>query len=264
MKQKVIGVIPARYKSTRFEGKALADILGKPMVQHVYERACKAKTLDKVLVATDDKRIFSAVKDFGGEVVMTSESCPTGTDRIAEVMDDLDFDIVANIQGDEPLLDPVMVDEMIQPFFDDPEIQVSTLVQPISSEVDYRNPNVVKVSITKDWFAMYFSRASIPSNLDKRWYEGLPAYRHVGLYAYKRDCLLKFTRMPKTQIEKVEKLEQLRLLENGIPIKVVETKYSTIGVDTPADLERVIKVLRNNGEGVNKYGNRTNNYSSCS
>lgn len=244
MKPKVIGVIPARYESTRFEGKALADILGKPMVQHVYERACHAKTLDKVLVATDDKRIFDTVKNFGGEVVMTSESCPTGTDRIAEVVADLeDFEVVANIQGDEPLLEPVMVDEMIQPFFEDPEIQVSTLVQPINSEIDYRNPNVVKVAITKDWFAMYFSRASIPGNIDKEWYEGLPAYRHIGLYAYKRDCLLKFTRMSNTKFEKAEGLEQLRFLENGIPIKVVETKYSTIGVDTPADLERVIEVL---------------------
>lgn len=245
MKLKVIGIIPARYKSSRFEGKALADILGKPMVQHVYERACQAKTLDKVLVATDDNRIFDTVKDFGGEVVMTSESCPTGTDRIAEVVADLeDFDVVANIQGDEPLLEPVMIDEMIQPFFDEPEVQVSTLVQPISSESDYRNPNVVKVAITKNWFAMYFSRASMPGNKSQEWYDGLPAYRHIGLYAYKRDCLLKFTRMSKTKFEKAEGLEQLRFLENGIPIKVVETKYSTIGVDTPFDLERVIKVLK--------------------
>jgi len=244
MKKKVVGIIPARYKSTRFEGKALADILGKPMIQHVHERACKAKTLDKVLVATDDQRIFDTVKGFGGDVVMTSESCPTGTDRIAEVAANLNnFDIVANIQGDEPLLEPVMVDEMIQPFFDNPEVQVSTLVQPINSDVDYKNPNVVKVIVSKDWFALYFSRASIPGNKKNEWHENLPAYRHIGLYAYQRDCLLKFTRMPKTQFEKAEGLEQLRFLENSIKIKVVETKYSTIGVDTPSDLQRVIEFL---------------------
>ena len=247
---KIIGIIPARYKSSRFEGKALADILGKPMVQHVYERAVKAKTLDDVIVATDDQRIFDCVQNFGGKVVMTSVDCPTGTNRIAEVVADVDgtlslrdSDIIANIQGDEPLLEPVMLDQMIQPFFDDPAIQVSTLMQRIHSEDDYRNPNVVKVITDKRGFALYFSRSPVPGNLKLTWRDGMKAYRHVGLYAYKRNCLLRFVQMPPAPFEQAEGLEQLRFLENEISIKVVETQHSTIGVDTPADLQKVIGVL---------------------
>jgi len=248
---KVIGIIPARYKSSRFEGKALANILGKPMVQHVYERAIRAKTLDDIIVATDDKRIFDCVKSFSGKVVMTSADCPTGTERVAEVAADKDgvlslkdSDIIANVQGDEPLFEPEMLDQMIQPFFDDPSIQVSTLAQLISSEEDYRNPNVVKVVMDKNGFAMYFSRAPIPGSKTQKWHEGIKSYRHIGLYAYKRSCLLKFVRMSPTPFEQTEGLEQLRFLENGIPIKVVETQYSTIGVDTPLDLQKVVEVLK--------------------
>jgi len=248
---KVIGIIPARYKSSRFEGKALANILGKPMVQHVYERAIQAQTVDDVIVATDDKCIFDCVNNFSGKVIMTSADCLTGTDRVAEVAADRhgalslqDSDIIANIQGDEPLLEPAMLDQMIQPFFDDQSIQVSTLAQLISSEEDYRNPNVVKVVLDKNGFAMYFSRAPIPGNKTLQWYKDMKSYRHVGLYAYKRDCLLKFVKMPPTTFERMEGLEQLRFLENGIPIKVVETQYSTIGVDTPSDLQKVVEVLK--------------------
>jgi 3-deoxy-manno-octulosonate cytidylyltransferase (CMP-KDO synthetase) len=252
---KVIGIIPARYKSSRFEGKALANILGKPMVQHVYERAIQAQTVDDVIVATDDKRIFDCVKSFSGKVVMTSVDCLTGTDRVAEVAADRhgtlslqDSDIIANIQGDEPLLEPVMLDQMIEPFFADPSIQVSTLAQLILSEEDYRNPNVVKVVTNKNGFAMYFSRSSIPGNKTQKWHEGIKSYRHIGLYAYKRGSLLRFVRMSPTPFEQTEGLEQLRFLENGIPIRVVETQYSTIGVDTPLDLQKVIEVLRKRGK----------------
>ncbi|HIE28915.1 TPA: 3-deoxy-manno-octulosonate cytidylyltransferase [Candidatus Poribacteria bacterium] len=251
---KVIGIIPARYKSSRFEGKALANILGKPMVQRVYERAVQAETLDDVIVATDDERIFDCVKKFNGKVVMTSVDCPTGTDRVAEVAADehrifslQDSDIIANVQGDEPLLEPAMLDSMIRPFFADPSLQVSTLAQLISSEQDYRNPNVVKVVTDKNGFAMYFSRAPIPGTKARKWHEGIKSYRHIGLYAYKRDCLLKFIKMSPARFEQIEGLEQLRFLENGIPIKVVETQYSTIGVDTPLDLQRVIEVLKKGG-----------------
>lgn len=246
---KVIGIIPARYKSSRFPGKALADILGKPMVQHVYERASQSRSLDDVIVATDDDRIFETVNHFGGKVVMTPD-CPTGTDRIAHVAEDRDSslalqdsDIIVNIQGDEPLLEPAMLDEMIQPFFHAPSILVSTLIQRITSEEDYRNPNVVKVVIDKDGFAMYFSRSPIPGNINFSWHEDMRTYRHVGLYSYRRDCLLKFVKLPRACFEQIEGLEQLRFLENGIRIKTVETRYSTIGVDTPADLARVIEFL---------------------
>jgi len=247
---KVIGIIPARYKSSRFPGKALADILGKPMVQHVYERASQSRSLDDVIIATDDERIFDAVKNFGGKVVMTPD-CPTGTDRIAHVVEDRngflslqDSDIIVNVQGDEPLLEPAMLDEMIQPFFDSPSTLVSTLIQPITSEKNYRNPNIVKVVVDKDGFAMYFCRSPIPGNLTLSWHKDMKAYRHVGLYAYRRDCLLRFVKMPRACFEQIEGLEQLRFLENGIKIRTVETQYSTIGVDTPADLEKVIEVLK--------------------
>ncbi|MBM3236089.1 3-deoxy-manno-octulosonate cytidylyltransferase [Candidatus Poribacteria bacterium] len=248
---KVIGIIPARYKSSRFEGKALANILGKPMVQRVYERAIQAQTVDDVIVATDDKRIFDCVKSFSGKVIMTSVDCLTGTDRVAEVAADRhgalslqDSDIIANIQGDEPLLEPAMLDQMIEPFWADPSIQVSTLAQLILSEEDYRNPNVVKVVTNKNGFAMYFSRSSIPGNKTQKWHESIKSYRHIGLYAYKRNCLLKFIQMSPAFFEQIEGLEQLRFLENGIPIKVVETQYATIGVDTPADLQKVVEVLK--------------------
>ena len=247
---KVIGIIPARYKSSRFPGKPLADILGKPMVQHVYERTAKSHSLDDIIVATDDERIFDVVKHFGGKVVMTPD-CPTGTDRIAHVAEDRDgslslqnSDIIVNVQGDEPLLEPAMLDEMIQPFFDSPSILVSTLIQRITSEEDYQNPNVVKVVIDKDGFAIYFSRSSIPGNITLSWHKDMKAYRHIGLYAYRRDCLLKFVKMQRICFEQIEGLEQLRFLENGIKIRAVETQYSTIGVDTPADLEKVIEVLK--------------------
>ena len=241
---KIIGVIPARYASSRFQGKALADILGEPMVQHVYERALRAKTLDGVIVATDDKRIHDAVAGFGGEVVMTSPDCSTGTERVAVVAETLDCDVVANIQGDEPLLEPAMIDQMIQPFLEDGTVEVSTLKQRIENEADYRDANVVKVVTDLQGFTLYFSRASIPGNLSNDWIQNNPVYRHVGLYAYRRKRLLEFTRWERTPHEISEGLEQLRFLEHGVRIRAVETEYPSIGVDVPADLERVLAILK--------------------
>jgi len=238
---KVLGVIPARYGSTRFEGKALADILGKPMIQRVYERAIKTNTVNELTVATDDQRIFDTVKNFGGNVVMTSQH-PTGTDRIAEVARNSDADIIVNIQGDEPLIEPAMIDEAVQPLLDDDSIDLGTLVHRIKSEDEYHNPNVVKVAVDRSGFAMYFSRSPIPYIRSGVWGSTI-IYRHVGLYIYRTYALLDFAQTPSTPLETSEGLEQLRFLENGYRMKVVETQYSSIGVDTPEDLENVIKLL---------------------
>ncbi len=243
---KVLGVIPARYGSTRFEGKALADILGKPMIQRVYERAIKASNINELTVATDDQRIFDAVLGFGGKVVMTAQH-PTGTDRIAEVAQKTDADIIVNIQGDEPLIEPAMIDEAIQPLLDDEKVDLSTLVHKMNSEDDYNNPNVVKVVVDRSGFAMYFSRSPIPyikSGFSNR---GTPIYRHVGLYVYRRYALLDFARTPPMPLETSEGLEQLRFLESGYRMKVVETQYRSIGVDTPSDLEKVKKIINDTG-----------------
>ena len=243
-----VGIIPARYASSRFEGKPLANLLGKPMVQHVYESACRAKTLDEVIVATDDQRIYDAVTGFGGNVEMTGQ-CATGTERVASVAERLTCEIVANIQGDEPLLEPAQVDMLLQPFIDSPEVKVCTLKQRVETLTDYRDVNVVKVVTDLHGDALYFSRASIPSlssisgKIGEAELHQAPIYRHVGLYAYRREQLLAFTRWPRTPCELAEGLEQLRFLEHGIPIHVVETEIPLIGVDVPADLERVKQIL---------------------
>ena len=239
---RTIGVIPARYGSSRFEGKPLVDIRGKPMIQHVYERASRAKRMDDILVATDDSRIHDAVRGFGGKAVLTPEF-PTGTDRVAYVAEHARCDVVVNIQGDEPLLEPKMLDQMIQPLHEDPEVQVSTLKQRVDSEEDYRDVNVVKVVTSLDGFALYFSRASIPGNLSNDWIETNPIYRHVGLYAYRKECLLAFTKWERAPYESSEGLEQLRFMEHGVKIRVVETEHRLIGVDVPADLERVLAIM---------------------
>ena len=257
--EKVLGVIPARYASSRFEGKALADLMGKPMVQHVYERASRAKTLDELMVATDDQRIFEAVEGFGGEVVMTVEH-PTGTDRIAEIAGRTDAEILVNVQGDEPLIEPAMIDEAVNPLLGDNSIDLGTLAHRIRSEADYLNPNVVKVVVDRSGFAMYFSRSPIPHikpgwKTMEAWRHGeerrgreklgedFPIYRHVGLYVYRRHALLNFAQTPPAPFETLEGLEQLRFLENGYRMKVVETKYKSVGVDTPEDLAKVRRMM---------------------
>ena len=237
-----VGIIPARYASSRFEGKPLANLLGKPMVQHVYESACRAKTLDEVIVATDDQRIYDAVIKFGGNVQMT-RPCATGTERVAVVAEQLNCDIVANIQGDEPLLEPIQIDIMLQPFIERPEVQVCTLKQRVETVTDYQDVNVVKVVTNLQGDALYFSRGSIPGRISEDELPKFPVYRHVGLYAYRRKQLLAFTQWNSTPYELTEGLEQLRFLEHGIPIQVVETDTLLIGVDVPADLERVKQIL---------------------
>ncbi len=246
---KSVGIIPARYASSRFEGKALADILGKPMVQHVYERACASKILSQVIVATDDQRIYDTVKGFGGNVQMTGE-CATGTDRISVVAEKLTCDVVVNIQGDEPLLEPEQIDMMLQPFIEKPSVQVCTLKERIYTMEDFHNRNVVKVVTNLEGDALYFSRGSIPStpaNKQQIFDESALVYRHIGLYAFRREQLLAFTSWERTPYEIAEGLEQLRFLEHGVPIHVVETDIPLIGVDVPADLERVKRILEKGG-----------------
>lgn len=249
---RVTAIIPARYASTRFEGKALADIMGKPMVQHVYERTCRASLVSEVIVATDDPRIEAAVKAFGGRVEMTSISHETGTDRLAEVAERIDSEIIVNVQGDEPLIEPAMIDEAIQPLVDDETIVMGTLKSRVKNLHDFLSPNVVKVITDCNGFALYFSRSPLPFFRDK-WDDlkddafasgRLLCHKHVGMYVYRRDFLIHYARMPQTLLERAEKLEQLRVLENGYRIRVVETEHESIGVDSPSDLEKVLEKLR--------------------
>jgi len=207
------------------------------MVEHVYRRTAEARSIASVIVATDDERIVRAVEAFGGEARMTSPMHQSGTDRLAEVAQDLDCDLIANVQGDEPLIEPEMIDEAVSPFGSDPSLEMSTLRRRIDDPAELRNPNVTKVVVDADGFALYFSRAPIPYVRDGA--PAAPAWRHVGLYVYKRDCLLRLARLPQTAMERSEALEQLRALEHGIRIKVVETRYDSVGVDTPEDLARV-------------------------
>lgn len=247
-KAKVIAIIPARYHSNRFEGKPLAPILGKPMIQHVVERARQVDLLSRVVVATDDRRIFDAVKSFGGEVVMTRPDHASGTDRLAEaaeLMDISEHDIVVNIQGDQPLFPAAVVRQVAGPMLEDPALPMSTLIYKIVRPQEIDDPNHVKTVFDRHGNALYFSRASIPfqRNPDET---GKPTYyKHLGFYAYRKGFLLTFVSLPEGEWEKFEKLEQLRALEYGYTIRVVLTEYDSIEVDTPKDIERVEELLRN-------------------
>ncbi len=231
-----VGVIPARYASTRFEGKVIKDLCGKPVIQHVYERAKKAKMLDDVIIAADDDRIIRVVEEFGGKVVFTSKSHTTGTDRLAEVVNALDVKIVVNIQGDEPLIQPMVIDDLVRAMQKDPKISMATVVKKSTSEDEFRSPDVVKAVLDDENFALYFSRSPIPSLL-KPGKEGAFFYKHLGIYAYNKDFLFTFKKLPASYLELGERLEQLRALEYGYKIKVIETNFETVGVDTPGDLE---------------------------
>lgn len=251
-------MIPARYASTRLPGKVLADIAGKPMVQHVYERASGAKVQD-VIVATDDARVQEAVRAFGGTVVMTSPEHRSGTDRLAEVAREMECDIVVNIQGDEPLIDPDAIDAALAPLLGDPGIAMGTLRTPISDRAEYEDPAAVQVVVDAEGFALYFSRAPIPyfridepetppeGDVFAHPVSGLLAYRHIGLYVYRTDTLLWLSQLPPTPLEQTENLEQLRALENGCRIKVADCDYSPVGVDTPQQLERVRRIMATGG-----------------
>lgn len=212
------------------------------MIEHVYKRAAASPAVSRVLVATDDLRIATAVQRFGGDVRMTRDTHVSGTDRLAEVAATLDCDIIVNVQGDEPLIDPGSIDEAVAPFTADTSVQMTTLYRRISTPAELTDPNVVKVVVDRAGFALYFSRAPIPFVRDPRsgW---PPLFRHVGLYAYRRTALLVLASLEPTPLERAESLEQLRALEHGIRIKAVETKYDSLGVDTPEDLEQVRRLI---------------------
>jgi 3-deoxy-manno-octulosonate cytidylyltransferase (CMP-KDO synthetase) len=237
----IVAVIPARFASSRLPGKPLAEIAGRPMIEHVYRRVSASPIVSRVIVATDDLRIATRVTAFGGQVRLT-KAHETGTDRLAEVAATLECDVVVNVQADEPLIDPGAIAEAVAPFTSDPSILVTTLYRRISEPAELASPNVVKVVVDRAGFALYFSRAPIPFLRDPRggW---PPLYKHVGLYAYRRSALLVLAALDPTPLERAESLEQLRALEHGIRIKAVETKYDSFGVDTPEDLEQVRRLI---------------------
>jgi len=236
MGSQVVAIIPARYESMRLPGKPLALIAGKPMIQHVYERTRAVESVDTVLVATDSPRIADAVRGFGGKVVMTSATHASGTDRIAEAAANLDAEIIVNVQGDLPFLGAQIVDAAVEPLHADPALPMATVKTPIVDAAEITNPNVVKVVSSREGYALYFSRSPVPFWRDAT--DDVLGYRHIGLYAYRREFLQRFARLPRTALERAEQLEQLRALEWGFRIKVAETPTAGIEVDTPHDLER--------------------------
>ena len=237
---KTLCVIPARYASTRLPGKPLADICGQPMIRRVYDRACLATRPDAVVVATDHPLVYDAVASFGGHAVMTSPDHPTGTDRLAEVARLYpEAAVIVNVQGDEPLIAPEVIDRLAAAFDDDPGLAMATLMT-VMDEADYHVPSAVKVVTDLAGYALYFSRSLIPY---PRTAAGLPVYKHLGIYAYRRDFLLTFAGLSPTPLEKCESLEQLRALEHGYRIKVLLTDFQSVGVDTPEDLEKVNRIV---------------------
>lgn len=240
----IVGVIPARYGSTRLPGKPLIEIHGKPMIQHVWERSLGSKYIDRLIVATDDKRIFNTVKKFGGEAVMTLRNHKSGTDRIGEAVKNIACDIVVNIQGDEPFIDPKNIDRAIEPLLKEKRLNVSTLCFKISDKKEIYDNNIVKVVFDKDYNCLYFSRCPIPYIRDEK--SDAEYYKHIGLYVYREKFLMELIKMKQTKMEKAEKLEQLRILENGENIRVVVTKKDSISIDTKGDLEKMLKKSRKN------------------
>jgi 3-deoxy-manno-octulosonate cytidylyltransferase (CMP-KDO synthetase) len=243
VRTRILGIIPARFASSRFPGKSLAQLAGKPMVQHVYERALMAQYLNAgVLVATDDDRIASEVRGFGGHARMTRSDHPSGTDRLAEIASAENADLYVNIQGDEPLIDPHAIDAAVLSVLGDDTASMGTLKRRIADPADIMNPNVVKVVTNFNGDAIYFSRCPIPYDRDQV-AEGSAYFKHIGLYVYRRDLLLGYPDLAVGPLERAECLEQLRALENGYRIKVVETEYESLGVDTPDDLVRLNRLF---------------------
>ena len=237
-------VIPARYASTRLPGKPLADICGKPMICRVLERASRAQKPEKVIVATDDERIYDVVRAEGGEAILTRADHPTGTDRLAEVAEAYpEVDLIVNVQGDEPLIEPSVIDDLIAPFEMDENLPMATVMVRMDDAAEQLNPNNGKVIVDKLGYALYFSRSLVPY---PRAAAG-PVYKHIGIYAYRRDFLLRYARLEPTPLERAESLEQLRALENGYGIRVLETDCRFVGVDTPEDLALVNKIYREQG-----------------
>ncbi len=241
----ILCVIPARYSSTRLPGKPLAMIAGKPMIERVYDRAKQAKRPSVVLVATDHELVYQAVQGFGGQVMMTSPDHPTGTDRLAEVATKhTEADIIINVQGDEPLIAPEVIDLLAGAFDADTELNMATLMTEMEKN-EYNLPSAVKVVTSLNGYALYFSRSLIPYPRSSKWSDAsLPVYKHIGIYAYRRDFLLNYAALAPTPLELTESLEQLRALEHGFKIKVLKTDFKSIGVDTPEDLEKVNEYFR--------------------
>jgi 3-deoxy-manno-octulosonate cytidylyltransferase (CMP-KDO synthetase) len=243
MSFKTIGIIPARYASTRFPGKPLVSIIGKTLIQRTYENACRASHLDHVVVATDDERIFNHVKDFGGQAIMTTEACPTGTDRLAEALMQhpkwLEASVIVNIQGDEPCVDPKAIDLVAQILIENSTAHMSTLVTPLKSEDEAFNPSNVKCVMDQNQYALYFSRTLIPFNRKIAFNPQYPYYRHIGLYAYRPSFLLTYQALPATPLQLMEDLEQLKAVEHGYRIKVAIVDYVSVDVNHPEDINKV-------------------------
>ena len=236
----VIGVIPARFESSRFPGKVLANIAGRTMIQWVWEAASKSTMLEDLIIATDDEKVIKAAETFGGKAVMTSKDYSSGTDRICEVVNPLDVKVIINIQADEPLINCSMIDELARTLLEDTSIQMATLRHKIGDSDELNDPNVVKVVSDKDGFALYFSRSLIPCSLSS---EAQEIYKHIGMYAYTKDFLFTFANLTPSFLEQAENLEQLRALEHGYKIKVIDASCDSISVDTPRDLEKVREKL---------------------
>jgi 3-deoxy-manno-octulosonate cytidylyltransferase (CMP-KDO synthetase) len=258
MTMRIIGIIPARYASTRFPGKPLAPIAGKPLIQRVVERCRQARSLGEIIVATDDQRIADIARQFC-RVEMTREDHPSGSDRIAEVASRTDCDAVVNIQGDEPLIDPAVIDAVAAALVRD---EMSTAATPIRNPAEYDNPNVVKVVVNAAGRALYFSRRTIPylreaaSRSANEQLAAFPFLKHLGIYGYRRETLLRLVKFPMSPLEQAEKLEQLRALENGIQIAVVKVDYDSVGVDVPDDVKRVEEILTTDEHGSRHGGIR--------
>lgn len=239
--EKIIAVIPARYQSSRFPGKPLAVIAGKPMIQHVYERVKRVERIEKVVVATDDERIYDVVQGFAGEAVLTGE-CNCGTERVYETVKEERCDIIINVQGDEPLIHPQMINELIDTIVNR-NVPMATLCKELTTQEDIINPNIVKVVMDFQGDAIYFSRNPIPFNRDN--IADIRYFKHIGIYGYRKEFLGQYVNMPKSPLECAENLEQLRVLENGYKIAVAETQYDSIGVDLPEHIQQIEEMLKN-------------------
>lgn len=238
----IVGIIPARFASSRLMGKPLAMIGDKPMIQHTYESAKKSKLLNRVIIAVDDEKVYETVKAFGGDVLMTPKDIPTGSDRLAYVVENMtEVEIIVNIQGDEPFIPGMMIDQAIEPLLFDKNVEVSTLAKKIESVEELKNNSIPKVVFDYHNYALYFSRSPIPfvreCEKKKDWLRRASIYKHIGLYVYRRDALMRFTSLMPTDLEIAEKLEQLRMLEHGFKIKIVDSDFESLSVDTPEDLE---------------------------
>lgn len=236
-----IGVIPARFKSTRFPGKVLALIHGKPMIEHVWRQASQCRELNELLIACDHEDVLKVAQGFGAKAVMTSPDHPSGSDRIAAAVGSLPCELIVNIQGDEPFIQPRVIDGLVLALKNDQSASVATVIKEIKADEEINNPNVVKVVIDKNHYALYFSRSVIPYNRNAERPSGLKYFKHLGLYAYRKDFLMAYKDWPKSMLESTEQLEQLRILEAGYKIKTIETDSESLAVDTPEDLARILK-----------------------